>query len=357
MILWLLLSLVVGPVPRPSAPANTQVRDAADAVASSGEDAYIVWTVEATKSGMSYEISLDDGPWVPVSPAALRELEPGPKSKVRTYAVNRGKLTPGRHTVEVRECVRGRSVCAASASYTVTVIPPVDCAMSPWGPWTEWTEWARAGALDVRHRSRHRTVKVFPGVGAAPCPSTAETVDETRAYVPPPMNPVTVAYVRMDATTKGTWKGVYGSDGQAFAGAPAAALPFVTVTPMAASDWTWAPSTTDERGLQRPGAAADRLASTWYSASALELDLRFRDALVHEVALYAVDWDGLERAQTIEVLDSRGGVLHQVSTGPTLRTGVYYVWRISGHARIRVTRTSGANAVVFGLLFGSTTQP
>ena len=357
MILWLLLSLVMGQGQRPSAPASRQVPEAGEALASSGEDAYIVWTVDATTSGMSYQISLDDGPWVAVSPADLKELEPGGRSKVRTYAVNRGRLTPGRHTVQVRECVRGRNVCAVSASYTVTVVAPVACEMSPWGPWTEWTEWARAGAVDVRHRSHHRTVTVFPGVGAAPCPSSAETVEETRPYVPPPLDPVTVAYVRMDATTKGTWKGVYGSQGQAFAGAPVAPLPFVTVTPVAASDWTWAASTTDARGLQRPGEAADRVASAWYSASPFELDVRFRDALVHEVALYAVDWDGLDRAQRIEVLDSQGGVLHQVSTGPALRTGVYYVWRISGHARIRVTRTSGANGVVFGLLFGSATQP
>jgi hypothetical protein len=73
---------------------------------------------------------------------------------------------------------------------------------------------------------------------------------------------------------------------------------------------------------------------------------------VHEVAVYAVDWDGLGRAQTIAVVDTLGAVQHAVTTGPELRTGVYYVWRISGHARIRVTRTGGANAIVFGLLFG-----
>jgi len=74
VILWLLLSLVMGQGQRPSAPASRQVPEAGEALASSGEDAYIVWTVDATTSGMSYQISLDNGPWVAVSPADLKEL-------------------------------------------------------------------------------------------------------------------------------------------------------------------------------------------------------------------------------------------------------------------------------------------
>ena len=39
-----------------------------------------------------------------------------------------------------------------------------------------------------------------------------------------------------------------------------------------------------------------------------------------------------------------------MTTGKEFATGVDYVWLISGHARIRVTRTGGANGVVSGLL-------
>ena len=347
MILWLVLSLSFGQAQRPGAPVGTTV--------SSGEDTYITWTVDLPSTGMVYDISLDDGPWEPLRSADLKEMaQPSAASaKSRVYLVNRGKLAPGQHTARLRECVSDRTACAASAVVSVTVLPPAACQMGPWAPWSEWTEWGRSGAIEIRRRSHYRVITTFPGQGAEPCPPNAETVQETRPYVAPTPVPVSVAYVRMDGTSRGAWKGVYGSAGQVFAGVKGQALSFVTVTPQAAEVWTWVARTTDDRGLQRPGTAAptDRVAAAWYGDQ-FELDVNFRDALVHEVALYAVDWDGLGRAQTIAVVDTLGAVQHTVTTGPELRTGVYYVWRISGHVRIRVTRTGGANAVVFGLLFG-----
>ena len=70
MPLWFLLTLALGQAPRPSAPANMAVRDAtATATVSSGEDAYITWTVDPSTTGMAYDISLDGGPWVAIAPA------------------------------------------------------------------------------------------------------------------------------------------------------------------------------------------------------------------------------------------------------------------------------------------------
>src|SRR5436190_8366645 len=300
MPLWFLLTLALGQAPRPSAPANMAVRDAtATATVSSGEDAYITWTVDPSTTGMAYDISLDGGPWVAIAPADLQELEVGVPSPVRTYAVNRGKLTPGQHIARVRECTATRTTCAPPAQTTVAVVAPVACQMGSWGPWGDWTDWTRAGAVDVRQRTRYRAITTFPGAGADPCPPSAETIPETRPYVPPPLEPVTVAFVRMDSTTNGAWKGVYGSAGQVFAGVTTQAPSIVKVTPSAAGVWTWADHTTDERGPQRPDTtvATDRFAVTWYG-TVFELDVKFQDALVHEVALYAVDWDSAVRAQT-----------------------------------------------------------
>lgn len=363
MIALFVTALLVAQAQRPSAPSSIAIRDAGpSSTVSSGVDAYITWTVDPTTTGMRYEMSLDDGPWVQIPPADVEviPLSPHEAAAMRMYAVNRGKLPLGRHTVRVRECLADGSACAAGAVTSVDAGRPAVCVMGAWGPWTEWSDWARSGQTEARSHVRYRAITTFPEEGAASCPSNAETAVETRLYVPPPLDPVSVTYVRMDSTTKGAWKGVYGSEGQVFAGAtpPAPtqppALAFLSFSPQRALVWTWASNTADERGMQKPGVAdpADRFASTWYAEGTFDLDLRFSDARVHEVALYAVDWDDKARAQTIEVRDTRDTVLSSVTTGPELRTGVYYVWRISGHARIRVTRTAGANAVVFGLLFG-----
>lgn len=358
MALWFLLVLALGQAPRPSAPANIAVGDVTTATVSSGEDAYITWTVDPTTVGMSYDIGLDDGPWSPVLPADLEQipLAPAEAAKIRMYAVKRGKLTLGPHTFRVRECDATRATCSVPVQTTVTVIPPVECQMGTWSDWTPWTVWIPEGSVDRQYHYRYRSITRAPGVGAAPCPNSVETATIERPHAIPPaptLDPLTVSFVRMDSATQGAWRGVYGGQGQAFAGlTPAPVLPFVVVSPVRAAVWTWAASTADVRGLQRPDTTTtDRFASAWYG-DVFELDVTFSDAVAHQVALYAVDWDGLGRAQTIEVLDSLGTVKHTVTTGPELRTGVYYVWRISGHARIRVTRTAGANGVAFALLFG-----
>jgi len=357
MIRALVLSMLMALAQRPGSPSSRTTRDAAQpATVSSGEDAYITWTVDPKTRGMSYDISLDDGPWDPIAPSDLKEvpLSDAERKTLRMYAVNRGKLTVGQHTARVRECDAKRTNCAPPSLTTVTVVPPVPCAMGPWSPWTAWSEWVRAGSVETRSHHRYRAVTTRPGPGAEPCPANVETAPETRPYVPPPLDPVSVTYVRMDSTTKGAWPGRYGSQGQVFASETPRALPFVTVKPIGTSFWLWAGKTADPRGLQQAGTTApdDRFATTWYGLEPFELDVRFSDAAVHQVALYAMDWDERDRAQTIEVLDSQGTVLHTVKTGAELKTGVYYVWRVSGHARFRVTRTASVNGVVSALLFG-----
>jgi hypothetical protein len=363
---WFLLVTALGlalvQAPRPSAPANIAVRDAtATSTVSSGEDAYITWTVDRASTGMVYDISADDGPWVEPIDIQKIPLSPAQAATTLLYGVNRGKLPVGRHTFRVRECVADRSVCAVGAATIIDAVPPVACVMSEWGPWTEFPPYwlvNDAKTEEYRYRYRYRGVLVPAGPGAAPCPPSVETGAETRAYhyQPPPLDPVSVAYVKTDSTTQGTWQGRYGGLGVVFAATPGP-LPFVTVTPTLANVWTWATSTTDVRGLQKPGSLTDRVAATWYATNDFYLDIRFTDNVVREVAVYAVDWEVVDRAQTIAVLDTQDHVLSTVTTGAELRNGAYYVWRISGHARIRVTRTAGVNAVVFGLLFGPAPQP
>lgn len=354
LALALLLSLAVSQQ-RPSVPSGITIRDASpSSTVSSGENAYLTWTVDATTTGMVYDFAADDGPWVEPIDIQTIPLSQAEASTTRMYAVNRGKLPVGRHTFRVRECVPDRSVCAVSAPTIIDAVPPVACVMGPWGEWSAWGYWIRDGDLEQRNRWRYRGVLTQPGKGAAPCPPGVETGIETRPYVPPippVLEPVTVAYIKTDSTTQGTWIGRYGGLGAVLAASPAT-LPFVTVTPVRSSVWTWAASTTDVRGLQKPATPTDRVAATWYATNDFDLDIRFTDTVVREVALYAADWDSTDRVQTIAVLDTQDHVLSTVTTGPELRGGAWYVWRISGHARIRVTRTAGVNGVAFGLLFG-----
>ncbi|HEY6243956.1 MAG TPA: hypothetical protein VIX17_08425, partial [Pyrinomonadaceae bacterium] len=122
----------------------------------------------------------------------------------------------------------------------------------------------------------------------------------------------------------------------------------VTVTNQ--SNYTWAGSTSDTRALQK-AASSDRLAATWYSTGFFDIDINLTDGLTHQVAIYCVDWDSTTRSQRVDVFDAVSNALLDTRNVSGFSNGQYLLWNISGHVKLRVTNTSGANAVVSGLFF------
>jgi hypothetical protein len=155
------------------------------------------------------------------------------------------------------------------------------------------------------------------------------------------------AFITSDVATKGSWKGIYGSQGYTVP-VDGSSYPATTQVALAGqSQWTWA-LTTDIRALQRP-ATAERLAATWYSSGTFTFDINLADGLAHQIALYSLDWDNLGRAQRVEILDAGSGAVLDTRTLSNLSGGQYHLWRVRGHVSIRVTCTAGANAVAGGL--------
>jgi uncharacterized protein (TIGR03437 family) len=161
----------------------------------------------------------------------------------------------------------------------------------------------------------------------------------------------TAALVKIDTTTQGNWKTVYGADGQAIANDVTnyPAYAHVAITGQLANTWTT--TTTDIRAPQK-GLATGRIASTWYSNSSFNIDINLTDGLAHQVALYCLDWDGANsRADKIDVLDTSTGLVLASSPVTAFSAGQYQVWNLSGHVTIRVTRTGALNGLVTGLFF------
>jgi hypothetical protein len=110
------------------------------------------------------------------------------------------------------------------------------------------------------------------------------------------------------------------------------------------------------RALQKVG-GADRIASVWYSTNAFNIDFAFNDANSHQVAIYAMDWDNSGRSERFEVIDpSNNTVLNTVDL-TDFSQGKYLIWNLHGNTRIRVTRTSGINAVIEGIFFDAPAHP
>src|SRR5262249_46792621 len=84
----------------------------------------------------------------------------------------------------------------------------------------------------------------------------------------------TAQFVRNDSLTQGSWKGVYGADGYNIVDNATFYPSYVTVTPSGQSDYIWADSTSEARGLQKIG-TTDRILSTWDSSDTFTIDMNF----------------------------------------------------------------------------------
>jgi uncharacterized repeat protein (TIGR01451 family) len=163
----------------------------------------------------------------------------------------------------------------------------------------------------------------------------------------------TAAFVKTDTTAQGTWKGVYGADGEAINGDATSYPSYAQVTLSGQSPFVWTSSTADVRGLQK-FAATDRIASAWYTWSNMSMEVNLTDGNTHQVALYCLDWDGGgARAERIDVLDAASNAVLDTRSISGFQGGQYLVWNLKGHVKLKVTVTGGANAVVSGLFFGT----
>jgi len=131
-------------------------------------------------------------------------------------------------------------------------------------------------------------------------------------------------FVRTDLTTRGNWHGAYGADGYSLADDAESLPSYVTFAVQNQAEWTWAPEVTDVRALQT-GNGVGRLAATWYNSPSFSFDVNITDGQTHQFALYAVDWDNLGRAETVQVVDAGTEALLDTENISGFSNGEYLV--------------------------------
>lgn len=178
--------------------------------------------------------------------------------------------------------------------------------------------------------------------------TSASAVVSVSGSTPPPSGgTATAAFVGVDATSSGNWRGAYGSQGYALAPATFA-LPAAVGAAVNGQAWTWEASTTDTRALQLPSGTM-RTAATWYGATSFTIDVNVTDGTSHRLAVYGLDWDRQGRTQTIEVIDAATGALLDRQESGAYGAGKYWVWRVTGKVRLRFTRTAGPSPAIAGI--------
>jgi subtilisin family serine protease len=178
-------------------------------------------------------------------------------------------------------------------------------------------------------------------------------------------SPGTASYVSSDTSTQGNWALSYGKDGFAIPADPSTNDPtlpsYASISFSNATTGTWSTSTSDPRALieSAPGSTT-RIASYWSSSSSFSIDLDMNDAQTHELALYALDFDGAGggRSERIDLINETTGAVINSQTISSFQNGQYLVWNVSGHVRINVTNLNGnTTAVLSGLFLGGALSP
>jgi len=172
---------------------------------------------------------------------------------------------------------------------------------------------------------------LFFGAGTAPLPNSA-------------------TFLKTDTATQGNWKTIYGNDGYSIVNDFSSYPAYAQVSLSGQSSYTWVPSTTDVRALQK-SAAGDRIAASWYTFDNFVVDINLTDGKAHQVSLYCLDWEPANRAQRIDILDAATNAVLDSQSVSSFGTGKYLVWTLSGHVKAKVTLIGTSNAVTSGLFF------
>ena len=158
----------------------------------------------------------------------------------------------------------------------------------------------------------------------------AESVDSNAVQVTIPGTPAGASATFIGAVPSGT----FGADGKWIALSPAALPSYATVSVAGNVTYTWADGVT-----------------CWYQNPSFSFDVNLTDGNAHKLTLYAKDDDTTIRAETITFTDATSGAILGAQSLSNFHTGMYLSWNVSGHVKITITATAGANGVISGIYF------
>lgn len=191
-----------------------------------------------------------------------------------------------------------------------------------------------------------------PGAGGGSTPTPTPT---------PPPTGTSATFLGTDTTTQGNWTTGYGSQGYSIIGDTANIPAWASLTTTGNSSVIWANPTADTRALIKASNTSSRIAACWYTTPSntagaqYAINLNLNDGQVHRVALYALNWDNLNRNEIFEVINTSTGAILDTRSLSSFYGGVYLNWNASGQISIRVKNTSSTNinAVISGVFIDS----
>ncbi len=160
-------------------------------------------------------------------------------------------------------------------------------------------------------------------------------------------------FLGIDATTNGNWRGMYGADAAIIPG-ESGSLGYISAL---GGQWYGNAANLVNNDPRAPqsilGGFTARGSAYWGTRTTMTFDLDLGDGPAVRTAFYFADYERLNRAQRVEVVDrSTGAVLATQDIRDFAGKGKYAVFNLAGQVQVRITRLAGVSAVVNGVFFG-----
>ncbi len=159
------------------------------------------------------------------------------------------------------------------------------------------------------------------------------------------------AFIGIDTSTGGSWKGVYGKAGEIIAGDSNNPAAYSAVNITGANQFVWG-ITLDSHALSEAASSTNRIASVFYNAMQFSIDINLVDGNAHQVAFYLLDWDHSGRSEQVRIVDASSQTVLDTRSASGFASGEYLIWNLQGHVTVQIAQTAGPNAVMSGIFFG-----
>ncbi len=155
------------------------------------------------------------------------------------------------------------------------------------------------------------------------------------------------------------WRNQYGSQGDVIAGdnnADTNATYVSSLTMTGETTKILSAANANPTALAKNYDIARNITAYWSSSTSFDIDLIFSDANLHQVTLYAADYENKNRSERIEEIDPTTGDVLASTDILSFHKGVFVTFNASGSVDFRVINTgsSKSNAVISGIFFDAT---
>jgi hypothetical protein len=274
-------------------------------------------------------------------------------SAVGSFNISNGGTTGGARSVSITSPANG-----ATVSGTVTVVAAltgdlksvgweVDGSSFPTGSFVSGT--VTSVTVDTTRMSNGpHNITAF---GSNLSDTTLATTITVIVNNVPSAGTPQVTFVRMDTTTKGNWKGVYGQDGNFIAEFSYAAPAYSTFNAINTNRFLIDLWSTDPRAPLKPQGAyspTERVMSHWSTPAAMDFQVSASDGQPHRIAVYFADWQplaapaafGAKRMIHVQVLDTSTGIVLAENGLSDYTGGIYLVYDYRGSVTFRIVNMS-----------------